>query len=530
MFDNTLPNIILISDQPHPLHMMKNVGVAKVAHELRLAGFQVAVLQHLHIFSVDEIKHILTALISDKTLFLGTSPFFYQNIDGVARTTNGLHFKPKEFGAMLPHGKRLNSELKKFVKNLNPKIKLVIGGPDARDAEFNKDYDYIVQGFADVSAVNLANHLLKGDKLNNSKKSIWGPIVIDDSLAKNFDFPNSTLQYLDIDCILPNETLSIEIARGCIFNCDFCAHPLRGKKKLDYLKHEELLEKEFLDNYRNYGITNYLFTDDTFNDSEEKINMVWRISKRLPFELKYWAYIRLDLLGAKKQVTDRLFESGLRAAFFGIETFDKTAGSIIGKGSGREKQIETLNYIRNKWGKTVLLKGSFIFGLPSESIESMQQTIDYCLSEECALDSFGFQALQILPSNLVSLTATRWVSNIDLNPGKYGIRLLGTTANEINVEWESDTCSWKTALDLRNKAEAQCRLKENFRIDGREGFYLLGLGISLDTLINTPWKHLPWHEIDNLKMLKSKLYRKMVFETFKVDACLGTHDNVYLKD
>ena len=63
-FDNSKHNIILISDHTDTLFMSKTIGPYKVARELRLAGYEVAVLHHAHIFSYEEIEHILTNLIS----------------------------------------------------------------------------------------------------------------------------------------------------------------------------------------------------------------------------------------------------------------------------------------------------------------------------------------------------------------------------------------------------------------------------------------------------------------------------------
>ena len=58
--------------------------------------------------------------------------------------------------------------------------------------------------------------------------------------------------------------------------------------------------------------------------------MMARVAKRLPFELKYRAYIRADLMGAFPETIDLLYQSGLRSAFCGIETLHERASKIIG--------------------------------------------------------------------------------------------------------------------------------------------------------------------------------------------------------
>jgi radical SAM superfamily enzyme YgiQ (UPF0313 family) len=136
-------------------------------------------------------------------------------------------------GSFLPHGHQYNREIKELARSINPKCKFALGGPDALDIEANRDFDYVVQGYADSSVINLAQHLLDPTvRLQKSHRSIFGFYFIDDAKAESFDFVTSTMQYENHDAILPGETLLIEIARGCIFSCSFCRpsgafHPRR---------------------------------------------------------------------------------------------------------------------------------------------------------------------------------------------------------------------------------------------------------------------------------------------------------------
>jgi len=240
MFDKTKHNIILMTDYSHPLFLQRLLGVTKVADSLRNEGFEVLVINHLHIFSIEEIIQILNSAVSDKTLYIGFNSIFYQGVDNAQIIDNaenhwekgGIKFSPKESGSFLPHGKKYNTVIKQLIRSISPNCKIVLGGPDAEDIDFNSDYDYVVQGLADISAVNLARHLAFGDALNNSRKSVFKFTVIDDPTAKGYDFVGTQMKYHEHDIVLPNETLPIEIGRGCIFQCKFCSFPLNGKKKM----------------------------------------------------------------------------------------------------------------------------------------------------------------------------------------------------------------------------------------------------------------------------------------------------------
>ena len=56
------PNIILLTDYTSIFFLMKTYGVFKVAHELRLAGYEVVVLNHLHTYTIEEINYLLKNL------------------------------------------------------------------------------------------------------------------------------------------------------------------------------------------------------------------------------------------------------------------------------------------------------------------------------------------------------------------------------------------------------------------------------------------------------------------------------------
>lgn len=508
MFDNQKHNIIILADYTDTIMFSKTVGPYKVAHELRCAGYEVAVINHLHGFAYDELVGVLTKLISEKTLFIGFNTFFMKKIPELININKPFVHEPKEPGMMLPHGKSYNTDFKNKLRKLNPKLKFVLGGPDANDVEYNKDYDYQIIGYGDQSIINLADHLAQGTKLEKSFKSIFGPIIVNDSKAENFDFVNSTLEYQPHDAVLPGETLVIEISRGCIFKCDFCSYPLNGKKKLDYLRNEELLYQEFLRNYLEFGVSRYMFSDDTFNDSIEKIDMILRVSKRLPFQLEYWAYLRLDLLGAHLDTLPKLYESGLRSAFFGIETFNYKTGSAIGKGQKKETQIKTLWHIKKTY-PDIYMDGSFIFGLPYESKESCKETASFLLSDDSPLDSFNAAPLWLAaePKLLAGFT-----SQIESNLGKYGYRVKGRKDNFLL--WENEHMNFLEAQDLANETENLGLKTKKKKICGQITYMQAGIGVSVDFIreMNKDLTSNNWNKVVLLKLKRLKEYKNALYK------------------
>jgi radical SAM superfamily enzyme YgiQ (UPF0313 family) len=508
-------NIVLLTDYSSPLYLQKTLGTYKVACELRNAGFDVQVVDHLHIFSVEEIKQILKKLVNQNTLFVGVNSFMYFNVEnllpanGDTALDGGFLFGPKELGSIIPHGLKYNAEIIDCIKTINTKCKIVLGGPDAQDLGYTKDYDYVIRGYADLSIINLANHLAFDQPLNKSMKSIWGPIVINDIKAEGYEFTDRPMWYHDNDIILPNEALYTEISRGCIFKCKFCSYPLNGKSKNDYIKLQEILYQEFLANYKKSGITRYLFCDDTFNDSPEKVNMIYEISQRLPFRLEWWAYIRLDLLAAHPETIQPLFASGCRACYFGIETLYEPTGKIIGKGGNRNKLIDTIKTIKDQFGDTVVLNGSFIFGLPGEPLSSMKETASQLLSNSTGLDSYFIRPL------FINSYISEFSSDIDRNYEKYGYKNHGFVYRHM-IDWSNEHTSFKEVEKLANDFNFQSNVQGK-SVTGGEVFNIAGLGTNIEFSINKKTNEFDWHAVDLMKQQRAKEFKRKLFDLLDID-------------
>ena len=64
--------------------------------------------------------------------------------------------------------------------------------------------------------------------------------------------------------------LSFETSRGCRFKCSYCNFPILGVKD-DYTRDADDFDTNLRRNYDDWGVTEYIITDDTFNDYVEKI-------------------------------------------------------------------------------------------------------------------------------------------------------------------------------------------------------------------------------------------------------------------
>ena len=317
------------------MFFQRSIGAYQLAHFLREKGYTVQVIDFTDHFSSEELIALLDKFITLDTLALGISTTFYNAVeDNKKYLTNDRN----KFDLLdIPQN---ILETIKTVKNKYPLIKVLAGGAKSESATQIPYVDTVIHGYAEDKVLSYINSLP-----NNKKKlkpmsfsikqtgEITHPVVIkDDPLVKNFSIEKSNHRFVDQDIVLPGETLPLEISRGCIFKCLFCAFPLNGKSKLDYLRDTEQIKDELIHNYEKHGTTNYFLSDDTLNDSTYKIEQLHKAITSLPFKIKFTTYLRLDLLHAHQEQVDMLYEMGLASPYFGIESLNQKSASAIGKG------------------------------------------------------------------------------------------------------------------------------------------------------------------------------------------------------
>ena len=297
---------------------------------------------------------------------------------------------------------KVNSLINK-VKTLYPSIKVIAGGSNVLDKNF-PEVDLFFKGFTESAIDDIVAYLKTGKinpfliekiKTHDVKKVVncthHYPIISTKELDN---------VYTDNDFITPNEALTIEFSRGCVFKCKFCNYPLVGKNKNDYIRDKEDVKNELVNNYKKWGTTRYIITDDTFNDNEIKVDMLYEIANELDFKLSLISYTRVDLLHAKKGTLDKLVKSGLKGFFFGIESLNERTSRSINKGLTGDKLKNYLIEIKNQYPQ-LHITGSFIIGLPYESFDTFSNNIDWAL-EAKVFDTFIMFPLVIPIDNSIN--------------------------------------------------------------------------------------------------------------------------------
>ena len=450
---NTTYDAIIFTEVHNPTVASKPLGAYKIASMLREHGYSVLVVDHISYWAPMELVNLLNRAVGKNTLFVGFSTTFFGDTSG--NPDNHLVYAPdikpiKISASFFPQGKQLETSIVKYIKKINPDCKIVLGGTTlGQDYNTNnKNVDIIIRGISENIIVDFANSLKNQQPLQNAVKNIWGITIVQDPSPEVYDYSVDRIRWGPED-VVNARVLPYELSRGCIFDCKFCSYPMRGKSSYkEHTVNSEIVYQYLLENWERYGISHYAMLDDTFNDSVDKLRDLHQAFKRLPFQPKFHAYVRLDLLSKHPEAEDLLFDMGWRAAFFGIESLDRKAASTIGKGYNANKMIETIRRLRSKFGDELHMHGNFMVGLPHETKQSIITTQQRILDQDIPLHSASFPAL-IIFKNLVD------PSDIEKNWQNYGYREVGN--NPYIVEWASEHMTFQEALELQNQFQIKKR-------------------------------------------------------------------------
>lgn len=436
MFD-----VILFADTVQFDVKTRGYGVHRLASHIRESGYSCLVIDFSSLIDKKTYHELLDNAIGSNTLAVGFSTTWmpYKFPDVGVRTRNPGEGGEDLDSIRLQEDNLIGSFAKgsysywiDYIKKLNPKTKTFIGGAKI-DFYLDAPVDHVIVGIGETETIDLLN------SLSGKTRRIFNRIIDHDRKAHSpvWDFRTSTTTYTDYDFIQPQETLNLEISRGCKFKCAYCSYPLIGQKTADYLKHPDVIRRELIENYERWGTTKYFIVDDTFNDSTEKMQMFADVSQSLPFELKFWCYLRADILAVHTEQIQLLKDAGLAETYFGIETFNPKTAKFIGKGMASDRIVETMYKCKDIWGPRSYIAAGIIVGLPFESQDSIHRAAEFFRRDDCPVDLANMFPLSIIGNH--DLVKYMYMSEIDRNYSKYGYYFPNPKENYFSWRKDDDT-------------------------------------------------------------------------------------------
>jgi radical SAM superfamily enzyme YgiQ (UPF0313 family) len=408
---------LIFSSRTYPWE--RSSGAHRIATYLRKNSMDIEVVDFAAHWPLEHLKEFTKKSVTSKTIFFGFSIFFSY----------------------------WNSTLTDFTAWLKleyPHIKIVIGGQNVLHTAA-QNIDIWVDSYGEEAMLALAKTLAG----NSTAGIIFEPAFFGQKkvIKALHAYPSYAMGDYSVimekrDYLESHEWLTVEFSRGCKFSCAFCNFPILGLKD-DTSRSAESFEYEMRYNYDNFGINRYYVADETFNDRVEKIFKFANVVERLDFDPFFSGFIRADLLQTKGMISE-LARMNFGGQYYGIETFNKKSGQIIGKGMDPNKVkqlvLDTKDYFKqhNKPYRGTI---SLIVGLPY-SVEQEWYDAMTWLKENWITES-----LVIFPLIVENLEDEREkdhtnISKMSQNLQKYGLKRLGS--QQVDFYGDPDTMyNWK---------------------------------------------------------------------------------------
>jgi radical SAM superfamily enzyme YgiQ (UPF0313 family) len=378
--------------------------------------------------------------------------------------------------------------ISKAVKELDPDIPLIIGGPHCTFVK-KQSLDDIPK--ADISVVGEGEYVipelvknLQGEKnladikgiyyRNNGSIHQGKPLEVicnlDDlpfparHLVENYDYGDFPFGFQ-----MKKKVTSMITSRGCPYKCRFCARYSNFIDGFTFRQRSaDNILKEFSeidDKYRSVSIV-----DDSFLADKKRANKIFDglIEMRRDFDL--WIYgTRVDF--ADKMLYKKMKKAGVKIIFFGIESGNQDTLDFYNKKTTVEQIRRAVKLSRKMNFLTI---GSFILGAPNETKEHIENTIKFACS--IPIDFAGFGPLRYIRGSQLWDEA---VENNKIPKDSKEIFYFGYSENGLGNFTQKELMDYTLKAFQSFYFRPSYMIKEVYRSILRNDFSLISSGLNL---------------------------------------------------
>jgi radical SAM superfamily enzyme YgiQ (UPF0313 family) len=275
-------------------------------------------------------------------------------------------------------------ELAKIVKQINPEVKIIVGGPHVviypEETMAIPEIDYLIIGEGEKVIKELLDNLLDTSELKKIKGLAFreeDKVIITGraDFIENLDdlpFPARHLtlykKYFSvISSKMPVTTMFT--SRGCPYKCIFCDRPQVGKNFRARSANNVVDEMEECEKM---GIEEIFIYDDTFAvDRQRVLDICSEIKKR---DLTIAWDIRTRVNTVDEELLKTIKNAGCQRIHYGVEAGTQKILDVLRKGITLE-QVEKAFRLTKKIG--IQSAAYFMIGSPTETRKDILQTIRF---------------------------------------------------------------------------------------------------------------------------------------------------------
>lgn len=232
---------------------------------------------------------------------------------------------------------------------------------------------------------------------------------------------------------------AIYTSLGCPYKCTFCCiNTPFGGSGIRYRSPELVVEEiEMLNNQ--YGIKNLKIIDEMFVLDERHYMKIVDLLIEKKMDLNIWAYARVDTV--HENTLAKMKQAGFNWLALGIES----ANADVRDGASKKMRVKDIKgIVRKIQDAGIRVIGNYIFGLPDDTKESMQETLDMAQELNCEFANF-YCAMAYPGSQLYTMALKEgWVL-----PNEW----TGYSQHSYNIQpLPSKTLSAKEIVEFRDNA------------------------------------------------------------------------------
>jgi hopanoid biosynthesis associated radical SAM protein HpnJ len=272
------------------------------------------------------------------------------------------------------------------MKEQKPDTKICFVGPQvqikpAESLLASSDLDFVVRGEFDhavveyaqgkpVSEIANASYVKDGIVVHNPSRPLMQTAELDElPFATDVYQNNVQIEKYNVPFLL-HPFVSFYSARGCPALCTFCLWPQTLSGHAWRTRSVENVAREFRQAHKMFPqAKEFFFDDDTFNIRKDRVLALCKEFKPVGFRWSCTARVHGDY-----ETLKAMADAGCRLLIVGFESGDAQILKNIKKGQTLDMGR---NFVKNCKKVGIHVHGDFIIGLPGETKQTIEKTIDF---------------------------------------------------------------------------------------------------------------------------------------------------------
>ncbi len=188
--------------------------------------------------------------------------------------------------------------------------------------------------------------------------------------------------YSAVGAAIHQPSLGIITSRGCPGSCTFCYSAMFGHKTRFMSAENTVRLIEHL--YRDYGIREISFYDDTFTADRKRVAQICELLEKKNLRISWSCFARVDTVN--QQLLHQMRAAGCHQIMYGFESADAAVLKAINKKTGPEQAKSAVSMTRQAG---INVRGAFMLGSPGDSHDLMRSTIAFSQQLDIQLAIFN---------------------------------------------------------------------------------------------------------------------------------------------